>query len=145
MEVSKVASWGTKEDRPERDGMRSRLVGHNFMGKYREAEGGKKEHEDRWWFDWVRENTVPELRWMWSSARAFKDEHSEAYAQVAGDLILKETAQGHLLSGRWFRTDISEVYGWLFEPACLRHDDWQWVELKSKSGELVKSWTRKSD
>ena len=48
MEVSKVASWGTKEDRPERDEMRSRLIGHDFMAEYREAEGGKKKHEDKW-------------------------------------------------------------------------------------------------
>lgn len=144
MEVSKVASWGTKEDRPERDEMRSRLIGHDFMAEYRVAEGGKKEHEDSGWFDLVREKTVPELRWMWSNPRAFNPEHGEAYAQVAGDLLLKEIAQGRLLSGRWFRQGISEVYGWLFEPACLRHDDWQLVELKTTSGERVKSWTRKS-
>ena len=96
MEVSKVASWGTKEDRPERDEMRSRLIGHDFMAEYRVAEGGKKEHEDSGWFDLVREKTVPELRWMWSNPRAFNPEHGEAYAQVAGDLLLKEIAQGRL-------------------------------------------------
>ena len=34
----------------------------------------------------VREQTAPELRWMWSSERAYKDEHADAYAQVAGSL-----------------------------------------------------------
>jgi len=34
-------------------------------------------------------------------------------------LLLEGIAAAALFSGRWFRTDISERFGWLFEPACL--------------------------
>jgi len=81
---------------------------------------------------------------MWSSSRAFKDEHREAYAQVAGDLILKAMASGSVSSIRWFRTDISEPYGWLFEPACLKNDGWERVDLQLRGGKTVESWTKAS-
>ena len=96
------------------------------------------------WFGWVRENTEPDLRWMWSNERAYKDEHAEVYAQVAGDLILEQTAGQKLFSVQWFRTDISDAYGWLFEPACLRHDGWKQVDIKAQDGKTVKSWARPS-
>ena len=124
--------------------MRGRLVGLAFMVEYCAAEGGKKEHEGSWWSKWVAENTVAELRWMWSSRRAFKEEHREAYAQVAGYLILEATASGSVTSKRWFRTDISEHYGWLFEPACLKNDGWELVDLRLNGGRVVKSWTKAS-
>ena len=143
MDPSTIASWGSPEDRPLRDQMRGLLSGRKFMDAYCAAEGGKKESPDSWWFKWVAENTVAELRWMWSSRRAFKDEHREAYAQVAGDLILKETARGIVPSTKWFRTDISEVYGWLFEPACLQYDGWKLVG-KQFDGKMVNTWTRAS-
>ena len=142
MDPSTIASWGSAEDRPQRDQMRALLIGRAFMMGYRAAEGGEKQHEDSEWFRWVRETTATELRWMWSSRRAFKNEHGEAYAQFVGELILKETAEGRVLSHRWFRTDISEQYGWLFEPACLRHDGWELVDLKIRGGRSLKSWTR---
>ena len=70
--------------------MRALLIGRRFMAAYREAQGGqKKPSRLSEWFDWVRERTAPELQWMWSNHRAYKDEHTDAYAQVAGDLILK--------------------------------------------------------
>ena len=143
MDPSTIASWGSPEDRPLRDQMRGLLIGRKFMVAYCAAEGGKKEYPGSWWFKWVAENTVAELRWMWSSRRAFKDEHREAYAQVAGDLILKGTAGGVVQSTRWFRTDISEVYGWLFEPACLQYDGWKLVD-KQFGGKTVNTWTRAS-
>ena len=139
--MSRIASWGTAEDRPEREAMRSLLIGRRFMAAYREARGGKNEHELKWWFGWVREQTAAELQWMWSSDRAYKDEHADAYAQVAGDLILKGMASAALFSREWFKTDISEQYGWLFEPACLEYDGWTRVDLKAKDGKTSKSWT----
>ena len=45
---------------------------------------------------------------------------------------------------RWFRTDISKSYGWLFEPDCLRGDGWRLVDLKTEDDRTVKSWTRAS-
>ena len=48
MDTSKIASWGSREDRPERDEMRALLIGHAFMAMYRATQGGKKEQEDRW-------------------------------------------------------------------------------------------------
>ena len=144
MDPSTIASWGSPEDRPLRDQMRALLIGRDFMVEYCAAEGGKKQHDDSSWFEWVGKGTVAELRWMWSSRRALRDEHREAYAQVAGDLILEETASGNVLSNRWFRTDISEHYGWLFEPACLKNDGWKLVDLRLRDGKTVKSWTRAS-
>ena len=82
---------------------------------------------------------------MLSSARAFKDEHAEAYVQVAGDLILKGTAKATVSLDPVFETDISEQYGWLFEPAFLRHDDWQPVDFTLKVGRTTRSWARPSD
>ena len=145
MDTSKIASWGSREDEPERDAMRARLIGRGFMVMYRAAEGGKKKHKDRLWCDWIKEHSPTALAWMWSSDRAFKDEHGEAYAQVAGDLILSATAKGTVFSHPWFRTDIDKDFGWLFEPACLRHDGWELVDLKSSDGEVHKSWTKASD
>ena len=139
--MSRIASWGTAEDRPEREAMRALLIGRSFMAGYREARGGKKHRLD-WWFGWVREQTAAELRWMWSSDRAYKDEHADAYAQVAGELILQGVAGAKLLAGNWFKTDISEQYGWLFEPACLEYDGWKLVTLKTTDGREVESWTR---
>ncbi len=137
-----IASWGTAEDRPEREAMRALLLGRSFMAAYREARGGEKQHSLGWSFDWIREKTGPELRWMWSSDRAYKDEHADAYAQVAGDLLIEGIAAAALFSGRWFRTDISERFGWLFEPACLEYDGWKLVELQAKDNRTYESWTR---
>ena len=89
MDTSKIASWGSLEDRPERDEMLALLIGRSFMAEYRAAEGGEKESRHGYWFSLIRKKTAAELRWMWSGDRAFKDEHTEAYAQVAGDLILR--------------------------------------------------------
>ena len=121
-----IASWGTAEDRPEREAMRSLLIGRSFMAAFREARGGEKKHRLGWSFDWIREKTASELRWMWSSDRAYKDEHADAYAQVAGDLLL----------------DISARFGWLFEPACLEYDGWVLVELKAKDDSKYDSWVK---
>ena len=144
MDVSTIASWGPEEDRPQRDQMRARLTGHSFMAMYRRTEGGKKQDKYGWWCDWVRKATPEELRWMWSSDRAFKDAYKEVYAQVAGDLILEETAKGNVFSDWWFKTDINERWGWLFEPACLQHDGWKLVERKDNEGRAIKTWTRPS-
>ena len=119
MFLSTIASWGTAEDRPEREAMRALLIGRCYMAAYRAARGGEQEHRLGWWFEWVRKQTATELRWMWRSERAYKDEHTDAYAQVAGDLIIKGVAGAVLVSDVWFRTDISEQYGWLFQAACL--------------------------
>ena len=136
--MTRIASWGTAEDRPEREAMRSLLIGRHFMAAYRAARGG--EHKLSWWFGWVREQTAAELRWMWSSDRAYKDEHTDAYAQVAGDLILKGVASTDVASGYWFKTDISEQYGWLFEPACLKYDGWNRIDFNYSDGRKGKSW-----
>ena len=140
--MSTIASWGTAEDRPEREAMRALLIGRRFMAAYRATRGGRKKHELGWWFGWVREKTAPELQWMWSSERAYKSEHADAYAQVAGDLILQGVAGAKILAEDWFKTDISEQYGWLFEPACLEYDGWKLVTLKSTGGDRAESWTR---
>ena len=88
-----ITSWGPAEDRPEREGMRALLIGRRFMAAYREAQGDEKKHTSLGpLFGWVRERTAPELQWMWSNHRAYKDEHTDDYAQVAGDLILKDVA-----------------------------------------------------
>ena len=145
IDPSTVASWGSPEDRPERDRMRALVIGHAFNAVYREAEGGQKQHQDSGWCDWVRENTAIELGWMWSRDPEYVDRNADAYAQVAGDLILEETAKGALPSGRWFRTDICPQYGWLFEPACLRHDGWQLGDFRFRNGTTCKSWGRPSD
>ena len=141
VDPSTVASWGSPEDRPERDRMRVLCIGRAFMASFHEAEGGKKEHVDSWWFGWMRANTALELRWMWSRDLQYMEKNADAYVQVAGELILEETAKGNLLSERWFRTDISKSYGWLFEPDCLRGDGWRLVDLKAKDGRTFKSWT----
>ena len=110
MDASTIASWGPEEDRPQRDQMRARLIGHSFMDMYRRTENGKKLDEYDGWCDWVRTGTPEELRWMWNSDRAFKDAYKEVYAQVAGDLILEATAKGNVISA-WFKTDTSERWG----------------------------------
>ena len=122
--------------------MRALLIGRRFMDAYREARGVEKKHGLGGWFGWVREETAPELRWMWSSERAYKDEHADAYAQVAGELILQGVADAKIFAGPWFTTDINEQYGWLFEPACLEYDGWQFVTLKATDGGPAESWTR---
>ena len=71
--------------------------------------------------------------------------YTDAYAQVAGDLILQGVADADVVSPRWFRTDISEQYGWLFEPACLEYDSWELVDITTIDGREVKSWTRQTD
>ena len=142
MDPSKIASWGTAEDRPERDALRAVLIGRAFLAAYREARGGEEEHDLRLWFDWVRKNTAPDLQWMWSNDRAFKDEYAEVYAQVAGDLIFENTAKGKVLSTTWFKTDLDDTYGWLFEPACLEHDGWQRVEYERRDGKKGKKWMK---
>ena len=139
--MPRIASWGTAEDRPEREAMRALLIGRSFMAGYREARGRKNHRLDSW-FGWVREQTAAELRWMWSNDRAYKDEHTDAYAQVAGDLLLKSIAAATIFSDRWFRTDISEQFGWLFEPACLEYDGWKLVELQAEDNSTRKSWTK---
>ena len=139
---SRVSSWGTPEDRPERERRRALDIGHGFMASFHEAEGGKKQHDDQAWFDWVGKNTVIELRWMWSRDLQYMKKNADAYAQVVGELILAETAKGTLPSGRWFRTDLNELYGWLFEPACLQYDGWKLVDLKANDGRTYKSWTK---
>ena len=144
MDVSKIASWGSKEDRPLRDEMRGRLAGRKFMVHYRESNGGKDDHEYSEWFKLVKEATPPELRWMWESERAFKDEYTEVYAQVAGDLILERIAKGGHFSNWWFKTDISTLYGWLFEPACLKNDGWELYDRKDSKGKFHKSWRKRS-
>ena len=125
--------------------MRALLIGRRFMDAYRESRGGEKKHTLRWSFGWVREQTAPELRWMWSSERAYKDQHADAYAQVAGALLLDGIAAAALMSRRWFRTDISEQFGWLFEPACLEYDGWKLVELSAKDNSTSESWTKPAD
>ena len=137
-----IASWGTAEDRPEREAMRALLIGRSFMAAYREARGGETTHRLGWSFDWIREKTAPELQWMWSSDRAYRDEHADAYAQVAGDLLLEGIAAAALFSDGWFRTDISERFGWLFEPACLEYDGWKLVELKARDNSKYDSWIK---
>ena len=137
--MTRIASWGTAEDRPEREAMRSLLIGRHFMAAYRKARGGKVEHELGWWFDWVRKNIAEELRWMWESDRAYKDAHADAYAQVAGDLILKAAAAYKIYTNAWFRTDISDQYGWLFEPACLEYDGWK-LEATDEKG--LTAWVK---
>ena len=144
VDPSTVASWGSPEDRPERDRMRVLCIGRAFMASFHEAEGGKKEHGCSWWFGWVRENTALELRWMWSRDLQYMEKNADAYAQVVGELILEETAKGSILSDRWIRTDICTTYGWLFEPSCLKHDGWQLVDLKTTDGKTFKSWTKAS-
>ena len=47
-----------------------------------------------------------------------------------GGLILQGVAGARILAEVWFETDISEQYGWLFEPACLEYDGWQLVTIK---------------
>ena len=144
VDPSTIASWGSAEDKPEREALRALLIGRAFMAAYREARGREKGHNLHSWFGWVRENTTSDLQWMWSNERAYEDEHAEVYAQVAGDLIIKQTAEGKLFSDQWFKTDISDTYGWLFEPACLRHDGWKQVDLRNQEGETFKSWVRAS-
>ena len=144
VDPSTVASWGSPEDRPERDRRRGLSIGHAFMAAFREAEGGKKQHDYSWWFGWVRKNTALELRWMWSRDLQYMEKNADAYAQVVGELILEEVAKGKIFSPRWFRTDISKSYGWLFEPACLEHDGWQLVDRMHSSGKTVKSWGKAS-
>ncbi len=122
--MSRIVSWGTAEDRPEREAMRSLLIGRHFMAVYRAARGNQKKHELGSWFDWVREQTPAELRWMWESDRAYKDEHADAYAQVAGDLILKAVAALDIYSGEWFKPDLYGQWGWLFDADCLEYDGW---------------------
>ena len=145
VDPSKVASWGSPEDRPERDQMRGLSIGRGFMAfmaKFREAEGGKKQHEYNWWSGWVRKKTALELRWMWDRDLQYMEKNADVYAQVAGELILEETAKGNVPSGWWFRTDICETYGWLFEPACLKHDGWRLVDFTFTNGGTEKSWRR---
>ena len=144
MYLSTIVSWGTAEDRPEREAMRALLIGRSFMAAYRAARGGQLDHRFGWWCEWVRDKTVTELRWMWRSERAYKDEHLDAYAQVAGDLIIKAVAAKEVASDEWFRTDISELYGWLFEPACLEYDGWKQVEVPLKNGNTIKTWTKRT-
>lgn len=141
MEAPTVGSWGPAQDRPLRDQMRAFLVGRAFMTVYRTPEGGTW-HQDRWWFDWVKRNTAIGLRWMWSSTRALTEEYGELYALIAGDLILGEIAKAKIVSERWFKTDISKNYGWLFEPACLRYDGWELVDVRNQEGETFKTWAR---
>ena len=143
VDPSTIASWGSAGDKPAREALRALLIGRAFMAAYRKARGNEKKHNLSWWFGWVRENTAPELQWMWSNKRAYEDEHAEVYAQEAGDLILEQIADRKLFSDEWFRTDISAVYGWLFEPACLQHDGWKQVDM-DREGKTVKSWTRPS-
>ena len=142
VDPSKVASWGSPEDRPERDQMRGLSIGRGFMAKFREAKVGKKQHEYSWWLDWVPKNTALELRWMWNRNLQYMEKNADVYAQVAGELILEETAKGNVPSAWWFRTDICETYGWLFEPACLKHDGWRIRDLTFTHGRTEKSWTR---
>ena len=144
VDPSTIDSWGGKADRPERDALRALLIGRAFVAAYRAARDSEKEHNLSWLFDLVRKNTASDLQWMWSNERAYADEHTEVYAQVAGDLILEQTAGGKLFSDQWFRTDISDTYGWLFEPACLQHDGWEQVDLKNQAGKTSKSWIRPS-
>ena len=59
----------------------------------------------------VREQTAPEFRWMWSSERAYKDEHADAYAQVAGSLA----PRWHRRRGQYIR-ELDQA-GWLTWPA----------------------------
>ena len=143
VDPSTVASWGSPEDRSQRDRRRGFDIGHAFMAAFHGSEGGKKKHDDSGWFRWMRANTALELRWMWSRDLQYMKKNADAYAQVAGELILEETAKGNLFSGRWFRTDISKSYGWLFEPACLEHDGWQLVDRKV-DGKTFKTWTKPS-
>lgn len=140
VDPSTVASWGSPEDRAERDRRRGLSIGHGFMARFHEAEEGKKEHKYSWSFGWVRENTALELRWMWSRDREYMKKHANVYAQVAGELILAATAKGNIHSAWWFRTDICETYGWLFEPACLKHDGWKLVDHREADGETSQRW-----
>ena len=142
VDPSTIASWGSPEDKPQREALRALLIGRAFMAAYREARGNEKEHNLSWWFGWVRENTVADLQWMWSNERAYKDEYAEVYVQVAGDLIFEQTAGQKIFSDQWFRTEISGTFGWLFEPGCLRDDGWKQVDLKDREGKTVKSWVR---
>ena len=143
MDPSKIVSWGTEEDRPEREAMRALLIGRAFMAKYRQARDVQEESKFSWWFPWVKKNTSPELQWMWSNERAYKEAYTDAYAQIAGDLILKQTAAGKV-GAVWFRTDINGTYGWLFEAACLKADGWKRGDVKFMKGN-EKTWTRPSD
>ena len=145
MDTSKIVSWGREEDRPDREALRAKLIGREFMVAYREARGGAREHRDSWWFDWVRANTPLELRWMWSSARAFEDKDREAYVQFVGDLLLEEIAKANVSSDRWFMTNISSVYGWLFEPGCLRYDGWMHAFGLDPNGREFTGWVRNPD
>ena len=102
VDPSTVASWGNPEDRPERDRMRGLWIGRGFMALFHEAEGGKKQHKYKGWIDWVIENTAIELRWMWNRDLQYMKKNADAYAQVAGELILEEgnSAVGTLVQDR---------------------------------------------
>ena len=141
MDPSKIVSWGTEEDRPEREAMRALLIGRAFMAEYRQARDVQEESEFSEWFEWVTKNTSPELQWMWSNERAYKDAYADVYAQIAGDLLLKQMAAGNVVA-RWFRTDINSTYGWLFEAACLEADGWKHIPFKKGK---ENTWTRTSD
>ena len=141
MFLSTIASWGNAKDRPQRDAMRALLIGRHFMSAYRQAASSGNRNQLSRYFDWVRKDTAPELRWMWSSDRAYQEEDTDAYVQVAGDLILGAVARADLLSDDWFRPDVDFKYGWLFEPACLKYDGWKLVDVQTTNSMTVKSWT----
>ena len=145
MDTSKIVSWGSAADLPDREALRAKLIGGEFMVAYREARGGAREHKDSGWFDWVRANTPLELRWMWSSHRAFEDKDKESYVQFVGDLLFEEIAKANVSSDRWFLTNISSLFGWLFEPDCLQKDGWMHAFSWDPNGRKFTGWVRNTD
>ena len=140
--MSRITSWGTAEDGPEREAMRALLIGRSFMAGYREARGRKE----------AQARLVVRLGQGAHRRRAPVDVVQRPGVQGRAHRRLRPgrgrpAPRGHRRRGplsldTWFRTDISERFGWLFEPACLEYDGWKLVELRAEDNSTRKSWTK---